>query len=305
MSVNGGDLAIETRDLYRRFGGQDVLAGVTLEVPAGGVHALVGRNGAGKSTLFRVLLGFLARSSGESRVFGSDSAELPASVRGRVGFVAEGHPLPGWLRVDELAALQRSCHPTWSDEVFGEVTGLFRLPADRRVRQLSRGERAGLALALALAPQPELLLLDEPTLGLDVVASRAFVESLLFAGDREQRTIVYSSHQMAEVERLADRVVVLDRGVVVAAEAADDLRARISGWAVGAWPPGQPLAAIPGLLDARRIDDELHVIALDEADALPARLAALGAREVTPLPLSFERAMDAFLLAGGRAGGDR
>ena len=228
--------------MVRRFGSQLALDNVTLDVSRGGVHAVIGRNGAGKSTLYRVLLGFLANNGGTSRVLGHDSAALPPAVRGRIGYVHESHPLPGWMAVGALAAMQRRLHPRWSEPTFREVAGLFRLPAERRVAQLSRGERAGLALALAVAPAPELLLLDEPTLGLDVVASRAFLESLLFAGERELGTIVYSSHRLAEVERLADRLIVLDRGAVVAVAAPDELRARIAGWSIGGWPAERSLA---------------------------------------------------------------
>jgi ABC-2 type transport system ATP-binding protein len=270
------------------------------------VHALVGRNGAGKSTLYRVLLGFLASTGGTGRLLGFDSADLPPAARGRIGWVPESHSLPGWMRVAELTAMQRRLHPGWSETTFGEIASLFRLPSDRPVRSLSRGERAGLALALAVAPGPELLLLDEPTLGLDVVASRAFLESLLFAGERELGTIVYSSHQMAEVERVADRLIVLDRGRVVAAASPDDLRARISAWSVEEWPPGQPVESIPGLLDSRRIDDGIHLYVLDRGAAIAAELEARGARGVHPLPLSFERALDAFLQGnqGHGAAGD-
>jgi ABC-2 type transport system ATP-binding protein len=294
--------ALETTELVRRFGARLALDHVTLEIPHGGIHALVGRNGAGKSTLFRVLLGFLSASGGTGRLLGFDSADLSPATRGRIGWVSESHSLPDWMRVAELTAMQRALYPRWSEATFGEVASLFRFPADRPVRHLSRGERAGLALALVLAPEPELLLLDEPTQGLDVVASRAFLEALLFAGEREIGTIVYSSHRMAEVERVADRVIVLDRGRVIASESPDDLRARVSAWAVEEWPAERPVEAIPGLLDSRRIDGGLHLYVLDPPESLPADLGAWGARGITPLPLSFERALDAFLQGGGRGG---
>jgi ABC-2 type transport system ATP-binding protein len=295
-------LAVEAIGLVRHFGGHLALDHVTLAVARGGVHAVVGRNGAGKSTLYRVLLGFLGSSGGTSRLLGHDSATLPPEARGRIGYVDERHALPGWLRVEEVTALQRRHAARWDEATFRDVAASFRLPAGRRVSQLSRGERAGLALALAVAPQPELLLLDEPTLGLDVVASRAFRESLLFAGGRELGTVVYSTHDMGEVERLADRLIVLDRGAVVAATTPDELRARIGGWAIAEWPAERPLAAIPGVLDARRIDGEVHAVVLDGGDGFTTRVERLGGRGVAPLPLGFERAMDAFLRAGGRIG---
>jgi ABC-2 type transport system ATP-binding protein len=297
------DLALETHDLCRRFGGRLVLDHVTLSIPRGGVHAVVGRNGAGKSTLFQVLLGFMPATSGASRLLGVDSADLPPAVRGRIACVGEGHPLPGWMRVGELTAMQRALHPRWNEKLFREVADAFQtqLPGRQKVAELSRGERAGLALALAIATGPELLLLDEPTLGLDVVASRALLESLLFAGGRQLETIVFSSHQMADVERIADQLIVLDRGRLLAVETPENLRARITAWSAS-WPEGRPVDAIPGLLDARHIDGELHAVVLDAAADFPARLEALGAIGVAPAPIGFERSMDALLGAGDRVG---
>lgn len=298
-------LAVETRDLVRRFRGHAALDHLDLALPTGGVHALVGRNGAGKSTLFRLLLGFLAPSSGTARVLGFDSLDLPASVRGRIGCVLESHPLPGWMRVAELAGMQRRLHPEWSEATFREVASLFRLPAESRVRQLSRGERAGLSLALAVAPGPELLLLDEPTAGLDVVANHAFLEALLFAGGRELGTILFSSHQMADVERVAESLIVLDRGKVVAQAAPDDLRARVGAWRVEEWPAGRPWGEVPGLLQVRALEREHQLFVLDEDERFAARLAELGARGVTRQALGFERAMDAFLQGSAGAAGER
>jgi ABC-2 type transport system ATP-binding protein len=135
VTFDASDLAIETRDLTRRFDGRLVLDHVTLAVPRGGVHAVVGRNGAGKSTLYQVLLGFLAASGGTSRVLGFDSAALPPAARGRIGYVYESHPLPGWMRVGELAAMQRALHPGWSEPTFREIAGLFALAAGGRVAE--------------------------------------------------------------------------------------------------------------------------------------------------------------------------
>lgn len=291
----GNEIVIETAGLGRRFGRRVALAGVDLKVAAGGVHALVGRNGAGKSTLYRILLGFLAPTSGSSRVFGADSRELPPAVRGRIGFVYETHPLPGWMTVKGLVGVHRSLYPGWSDATFGEVTSLFRLADAQRVRELSRGERAGLALALALAPGPDLLMLDEPTLGLDVTATHAFLESLLFAGEREGCTILYSSHQMAEVERLADRVIVLADGEIAADCAPDELRTRVAAWTVEEWPATAEANNLPGLLQVRAIDGQLHLLVLDQGEGLGEVLSARGGRGIRRTAVGFERAMEGFL----------
>nr|WP_315492016.1 ATP-binding cassette domain-containing protein [uncultured Rhodoferax sp.] len=173
------DFVIETHNLSKRYGTKLALDSLNLRIPRGRVHAIVGANGAGKSTLFRVLLGFLPPSSGSASILGRDSQRLTPQDRGRIGFVNEEHSLPGWMTVSAVTAMQRAQYPRWKQAAFDEVIGHYHVLQDQKINQLSRGERAGLNLAIALAQVPELLVLDEPTLGLDVVAKRAFLESLM------------------------------------------------------------------------------------------------------------------------------
>jgi ABC-2 type transport system ATP-binding protein len=290
------DAVISTRGLSKRFGRKKALRELTLEIPRGGVHALVGRNGAGKTTLFRLLLGFLAPSAGRATVLGADSADLPPEVRGRVGWVTEEHALPPWMTVGDVAALQRAHYPRWREVTFREVLEPFRLDSHQAVKALSRGERAGLSLALALAQGPEVLLLDEPTLGLDVVAKHAFLDALLFTGEGGAPTVVYASHQMEEVERLADRLLILKAGELVSSSTPDALQERIGAWLVEL-PERPNTAQIPGLLQARRLEEQWEVILLDPPPDVPALLTELGGTGVQPLSLGFDRAVNAFLAA--------
>ncbi len=170
---------IETDKLCLHYGKKTALDKLTLRIPRGGIHAFIGANGAGKSSLFRLLLGFEIPSSGSARILGQDSTALTPAVRARIGFVNEEHTLPPWMRVDEVTALQRSQYPQWSEERYQAVLRNFNVLPSQKVAQLSRGERAGVNLALALAQCPELLILDEPTLGLDVVAKRVFLGALM------------------------------------------------------------------------------------------------------------------------------
>jgi ABC-2 type transport system ATP-binding protein len=284
------DLAIETRGLSRRFGRKLALDGLDLALPAGRIHALVGANGAGKSTLFRVLLGFLPASAGEARVLGQDARRLTPADRGRIGIVNEEHSLPAWMRVDALVAMQRRHYSAWNDAAFREVIGPFG--------QLSRGERAGLSLALALAQSPELLILDEPTLGLDVVAKNAVLEALLA---QARCTLVYCSHQMDEIERLADHLVVLERGRLVCAGAPDELCARIRLWMADIPFRGPDPATVPGLLGVRRVDGVYHYVVMDQGEGFADFLTSVGALSVRSMDLSLPRAIDA-LLARRHAG---
>jgi ABC-2 type transport system ATP-binding protein len=295
VSSGDGDLAIETVALSRRFGRKRVLDGLDLRLPRGAIHAILGANGAGKSTLFRILLGFLAPTGGRARVLGRDCGALTPEDRGRIGFVNEEHTLPGWMRVAVVTAMHRCHHPRWSQAVCDEVLGHFRVLPEQRVRELSRGERAGLSLALVLAQQPELLVLDEPTLGLDVVAKRALVEAVLYGASAAQRTVIYCSHQMDEVERIADNLVILERGRLKTMAAPDELRARLRLWVAELPFQGPDPAALPGVLQVQRLDGFHHYLVLDQDDGFAERLRGYHARSIQSMPVSLERAVDGLL----------
>src|SRR5690606_12725083 len=145
-------------------------------------------------------------SAGDARILGKDSQQLTPQDRARIGFVNEEHTLPGWMRVSQVVAMQRHQYGRWNQQVLDGVIGHYHVLPEQKVGQLSRGERAGFNLALALAQKPELLVLDEPTLGLDVVAKRAFLESLLYSNAADDCTVIYCSHQMEEIERVADNL---------------------------------------------------------------------------------------------------
>jgi ABC-2 type transport system ATP-binding protein len=175
------------------------------------------------------------------------------------------------------------------------VIGHYRVRAVQKVAELSRGERAGLNLALALAQSPELLVLDEPTLGLDVVAKRAFLESLLHSSAVENCTVIYCSHQMDEIERVADNLVILERGQLKNMSTPDDFRARVSHWIADIPFKGPDAASVPGLLQVQRIDGLHHYLVLDQDEDFAAFLRAAGARSVQCMPVSLDRAVNGFL----------
>lgn len=296
------DWVIETEALCRRFGkGKQALNGLSLRLPRGGVHAIVGANGAGKSTLFRILLGFMAPSSGSARVLGVDSQALGPAERARIGFVNEEHSLPGWMGVKELIHLQRRLYAApgiarWQAGLLDEVLGHFHVELHQRVSELSRGERAGLSLALALAQQPELLILDEPTLGLDVVSKRAFLEALLFSGQQGGATIVYCSHQMEEIERIADQLVVLERGELRHQSSPEEFCERVRLWQIEFPFQAPDLRGLAGHLQSQTIDGITQLLLLDQPEAVAAAaLDELGARRARSAAVGLDRAVNAFL----------
>jgi ABC-2 type transport system ATP-binding protein len=292
------DYAIQTDALSLAYKGKLALDEMTLALPCGGIHAVVGANGAGKSSLFRVLLGFESPTAGRSAVLGCDSTLLTPALRGRIGFVNEEHTLPGWLRVSEATAMQRKLYPRWNQARFEEVAGNFNVLPEQSIAQLSRGERAGVSLALALAQSPDLLILDEPTLGLDVVAKRAFLESLMFTALDNNATVVYCSHQMEEIERVADNLVIIERGRLRHMSAPDEFCERVRLW-MADFPFKTPdLRTLPGLLEVQQIEGLTHLTVFDQPEEFGARLKLLGARSVQSMPATLERAVNDFLSRG-------
>ncbi len=290
------DYVIETRALSKRYGKKLALDHLDLAIPRGRIHAIVGANGAGKSTLFRVLLGFLPQTSGQARILGRDSQQLMPDDRSRIGFVNEEHTLPSWMRVSQVIAMQRHQYPRWNQQAFDGVIGHYHVLREQKVSQLSRGERAGFNLALALAQRPELLVLDEPTLGLDVVAKRAFLESLMYSNVADECTVIYCSHQMEEIERVADNLVILERGRLMNISAPEDFTARVSHWIADIPFKGPDPRSVPGLLERQQIDGLQHYIVLDQEGAdFEQFLRTSGARNVQSMPVGLDRAVNAFL----------
>ena len=296
--VARGDYLIETEALSLQFKGKLALNGLDLKVARGGIHAVVGANGAGKSSLFRVLLGFEAATGGNARILGCDSEQLTPDLRARIGFVNEEHTLPPWMRVDEVTAMQRRQYRAWDEQRYQAVLRNFNVLPGQRIAELSRGERAGVNLALALGQAPELLILDEPTLGLDVVARRVFLTALMDSSYTGGTTVVYCSHQMDEIERVADQLIILERGRLLHASAPDEFCERMRLW-VAEFPFRAPeLGAIAGVLQTEHIDGLTHLIVFDQGDQFEAQLRLLGARSVHHMPIGLDRAVNGMLARG-------
>ena len=289
------DYVIETRALSKRYGRKLALDRLDLAIPRGRIHAIVGANGAGKSTLFRILMGFMPPSAGEARILGKDSQALTPQDRSRIGFVNEEHTLANWMRVSQVAAMQKHQYPRWNQQAYDGVIGHYNVLPDQKVGQLSRGERAGFNLALALAQGPELLVLDEPTLGLDVVAKRAFLESLMYSNAADDCTVIYCSHQMEEIERVADNLIILERGQLRHMSAPEEFTARVSHWVADVPFKGPDPHSVPGLLEVQRLDGLHHYLVLDQDEGFERFLREAGARNVQSMPVSLDRAVNAFL----------
>ena len=216
---------VEVQSLSRRFGAKAALDNVSLSVPRGMVFGLVGANGAGKTTLIKHLLGLLKAEAGSVRVFGLDPVADPAAVLSRVGYVSEEHDLPGWMRVSELLRYTLAFYPKWDPAYAEELRLRFELDPKAKVKNLSKGQRARAGLLVALAHRPELLVLDEPSAGLDPIVRRDILEAIIRAIADEGRTVLFSSHLLNEVERVSDHVTMIDQGRILFSAALDDIKA--------------------------------------------------------------------------------
>jgi ABC-2 type transport system ATP-binding protein len=215
--------ALETHELGRRYGSQWALRDCTLEIPRGTVTALVGPNGAGKTTLLRLAVGLTRPSAGSVRVLGLDPHANAAEALPRVGFLAQEHPLYGGFTVEEMLRVGRELNPNWDDDAARARIAELDLPLKKKVRRLSGGQRAQVALTLALAKRPELLLLDEPVASLDPLARREFLQSVVEAVAEHGLTVILSSHILAELERVCDHLVILTAGRTRLAGSIEDI----------------------------------------------------------------------------------
>jgi ABC-2 type transport system ATP-binding protein len=206
---------IDVSELTRRFGAKTALAAVSVSMPRGAVYGLVGANGAGKTTLIKHILGLLRAESGSVRVFGLDPVADPVGVLSRIGYLSEENDLPGWMRVDELMRYSRAFYPAWDDAYAEALRRTFALDAAAKIKNLSKGQRARAGLLIALAYRPELLLLDEPSSGLDPIVRRDILGAVIRTIADEGRTVLFSSHLLDEVEAVADHVTMIDSGRIV------------------------------------------------------------------------------------------
>jgi ABC-2 type transport system ATP-binding protein len=255
---------IAVSGLTRRFRSKTALAGVSLSVPRGAVHGLVGANGAGKTTLIRHILGLLRAQSGSVRVFGLDPVADPVSVLARIGYLAEDHDVPGWMTVDELIRYSRAFRPGWDDAYAEYLRETFALDPATKIRNLSRGQRARAGLLIALAYRPELLVLDEPSSGLDPIVRRDILGAILRTIAEEGRTVLFSSHLLDEVEQVADHVTMISDGRIVLTEALHDLEAAHRSLTVRFEPFLMRPPDIGGVLRWERAGGEWTAIVHDE-----------------------------------------
>ena len=281
---------IRTDRLTKYYGRKCVVDSLNLRVPQGCVYGLLGRNAAGKSTIIKMLLGMVQPSYGRAELFSEDVSELRPKTRARIAYLAEGHPLYRWMTVTEMARFASSFYPTWNGELLEQIFDHFELPRRSKIRRLSAGQRAQVSLALAVAQEPELLILDDPTIGLDTVVRRDFLESLIQIIQRRGRTIFFSSHTLADVERVADRIGILVNGVLRVDCPTEHFKQSIRKVILefSNEPPEFP--SCPGLVSNRHVGSKIELVIVGYDDEHRRLAESLSPRSIEVLELNLEEA---------------
>ncbi|MBI4584549.1 MAG: ABC transporter ATP-binding protein [Planctomycetes bacterium] len=297
-----GETIVELKGVSKRFGRIEALKDLDFRLEAGASYGLIGRNGAGKTTLLRLVLGMLRPTEGEVRVFGGDPIEEAEKVKAHIGYLAEDQSYPASLRPVDLFRFFASCYPTWDPAFLEALVRRFRIPVGRTLGKLSKGQARQVGLLCALSHRPRLLVLDEPGGGLDPVVRRRFLEEVIELLASEKTAVLFSSHNLQEVERLASRIGILHGGRLLLEGDLDRLREGscqllVEGAGLDGLEAEDLKARLPGCLQARRRDGAWAVTVLAGEEEARERLRALpGARVREARPLSLE---DLFVALAG------
>lgn len=287
------DPVIRVDELRKSFRGNDVLRGVSFEVLPGQTFAFLGRNGAGKTTTIRTLMGLLKPDAGSVSILGVDPARHPLAVRKRVGYLAEDQRMFPWMSVSELISFVSVFYETWDILLAEKLRVRFELPLNARVKALSKGLSVRLGLLLALAHRPEVVILDDPILGLDPIMRKEFNRDLITLLQSEGRSVLYSSHLLYEVEPVADVVAILDKGQVIAMAETERLRDQVKKFVLPAEVFGQVSSQMQ-LLDVSQRQGEISATVRNAGDVERALLSNGTACRVVELNL--DEIFEAFVI---------
>ncbi|MDY0168099.1 MAG: ABC transporter ATP-binding protein [Thermoguttaceae bacterium] len=283
-----GQVVIAARDVQRRFPGKHVLRGADLEIPQGAVVGLLGKNAAGKSTLIKCILGLLRIDGGTMHVFGEDAWWLSAESKARLGYVPQEVKLYPWMRVRQMIAYTAAFYPAWNTALVDRLVREWDLPPHDRIGPLSVGQLQKLAIILALGHEPDLLVLDEPVAALDPVARRDFLRAILDFMQSENRTILFSTHITSDLERVADRVAILQGGRIVFHDGLDTLKESVKRLRIAAASELPADFAVPGALRVEVAGRNALAAIRDAGDGLIDELRARWDATVDVEPLSLE-----------------
>lgn len=294
------DCAIEIKGLRKRFGKQDVLKSLDLRVPAGSIYGFVGRNGAGKSTTIKAMLGLLSVDGGQCQVLGINVAEDPVGIRSRVGYMAENQAMYGWMTVRQIIQWTSRFYATWDGAFANELQSQFDLDGAKKVEALSKGQTSKLALLLALAHRPKLVILDDPTLGLDPIARKDFLREVIGQLQVRQVTVFFSSHLLYEIEPICDAIGILDDGRMVRDASTDTLRRDVKRLVIRI-PDDSIEVKVPGLLDVE-ISGRSAALVTQDVTGARAALTAHSLNGVEVQDLNLDEIFEAYVIGRTVAG---
>ncbi len=285
----GTDAAIQTIGLVKRFGARTAVDGLDLTIARGSTYGLIGLNGAGKSTAIRMMMGLLAPTSGRILIDSLAMSAERTTLMGRIGYVPDRPTAYPWMRVSEVIAFSSALRPTWDDARAASMLSGYQLDPRQRIRKLSKGQGAKLSLLLALAHDPSILILDEPTDGLDPIARDDFLEHVLSSVCDKPRTVLMSSHNLGDLQRIADTIGILDAGKLVVQKPTDELLATTKRFVAVLADPGKSPAAPPGTICTRKQGREWTVTVLGSPEsALAALRAEPGITQVELVDITLE-----------------
>ncbi|WP_010583413.1 ABC transporter ATP-binding protein [Schlesneria paludicola] len=292
MSDENRSDAIVIEHLSKAYGPKWAVRDLNLRIPSGCVYGFLGRNGAGKSTTIKMLTGMAPPDAGRVLLLGEDITSLSPQTRSRIAYMAEGHPLYSWMTIGQIVQFTRPFYENWDQSLVDQILDHFELSRKQKCGRLSRGQQAQVSLALAMAPDPELLILDDPTLGLDTVVRRDFLEALIQLIQSRGRTIFFSSHVLGDVERVANRIGIMMGGVLRVDCPTETFRESVRKVVLGfdTDPPDFPECA--GLVNWRRVGLELELVVVEWGPTQQAIADSLEPRWIDVTTLNLE---DAFI----------
>jgi ABC-2 type transport system ATP-binding protein len=296
---------VEISNLTRRFGPKVALNNVSLKIQPGTVLGLVGENGAGKTTLIKHILGLLKAQSGSVRVFGRDPVDEPVGVLSRIGYLSEEPELPAWMRIHELVRYVSAFYPGWDSDYAEQLRREFELDPAAKVKTLSKGQRARAGLLVALAYRPPLLVLDEPSSGLDPIVRRDILGAIVRTIADEGRTVLFSSHLLSEVERVSDQVAMIRSGRILFCDTLDSVKQSHSRLTLQFDEPRATAPKLPGALTWDGGGREWSAVFAGPAGDAGEIARGLGARLVEQSTLSLDEIFVARATSGSHGNGNK
>ena len=288
--------AIKIEGLHFSYGRKKVLRGVDLEVPVGSIFGFLGRNGSGKTTTIKILLGLLKPDAGVCKIGGLDSQKDTMAVRRSVGYMAEDQQMFGWMKLEQIIKWVGSFYPGWDEKFAREMVDLLELPRDTRVKNLSKGQNSRLALLLALGHRPKIVILDDPTLGLDPIARKDFLRYVIGLLQSNGVTVFFSSHLLYEIEPVADYVAILEDGVIVKTGKTDELRQSVKKILLRSAGDIE-FGGVGGILDVAKMGERIAVTIEDYSEAKREAIEKKsGCAAVDEVDLNLDEIFEAFVI---------